>query len=187
MSLSYANSLGNAPIKGKDFSAQSTFDDGDEITLVGSFKSNTELAGSFTIKGKTNFCGAFEVKGTFTANNGGVTSSSSSSNPIPIDYNASKNLRAFFDAINTKNADAAVALVNDTITFNIASTIGSGKAALKTYLQSQISKGTIYMLSNLDDQGDSVDFSLKTGNGAVTDGNTAGFDDNGKIDFMVWK
>ena len=186
ISFSYANSLENAPIQGKDFSAQATFQSGDQITLTGSFKSNTEVAGSFTIKGTGDMCGAFEVKGTFTAQNGGSAASApGSSNPAPTGDSASKTLRAFFDAINAKNVDAALALVDDTVTFNIASTTGMGKAQLKTYLQGQINHGVTYTLSNLDDQGDSVDFSLKTGNGAVTDDNNSSFNDDGKIDFMM--
>jgi hypothetical protein len=160
MSFSYAKSLDNAPIKGKNFSTQATFQSGDQITLAGSFKSNTEAAGSFTIKSTGDVCGAFEVKGTFTAKNGGgaVASTPNQLNPAPTGDSASKTLRAFFDAINAKNVDAALALVHDAITFNIASTTGVGKAALKTYLQGQISRGATYTLSNRDDQGDSIDF-----------------------------
>ena len=157
-SLSFTKVADNASIKGKDFSAQATFQSGDQITLVGSFKSNTEASGSFTIKSTGDTCGTFEVKGTFTAKNGGgVASAPMPSNPAPTGDSAAKTLRAFFDAINAKNVDAALALVDDTVTFNIASTTGVGKAA------------------------------LKTGNGAVTDDNNASFDDDGKIDFMVWK
>jgi hypothetical protein len=183
LSLSYAKSLENAPIKGKDFSAQATFENGDQITLAGSFKSSAEVSGAFTIKSTGNMCGAFDIKGTFSAQNGGGATASASS-PVAGD-SASKTLRAFFDAVNAKNVDAALALVDDTITFNIGSTTGVGKAQLKTYLQNQISRGVSYTLSNLDDQGDSVDFSLKTGNGAVTDDNNASFNDDGKIDFMM--
>ena len=100
MSFSYAKSLDNAPIKGKDFSAQATFQSSDQITLAGSFKSNTEAAGSFTIKSTGDTCGTFEVKGTFTAKKGGsaVASAPGSSNPAPTSDSASKTLRAFFDA-----------------------------------------------------------------------------------------
>jgi len=181
-----------AVIQSKDINIQMNFDGGASLALTGAFNSNAEAAGKLIFKGNSSSCGAFEITTTWSAKKATASASSSTTSPasapIPVtDGSASKTLRAFFDALNAKNADAALALVDDTIVFNIGSTTGLGKAQLKTYLQGQISRGVTYTPSNLDDQGDTVDFSLKTGNGAATDYNTASFGDDGKIDFLIFQ
>jgi ketosteroid isomerase-like protein len=164
-------------------------DSGLDFTFQGTFNSATDASGTLAYQGKHEFCGTVpptQVKWSAKKEGGSMSSPSPAAKaPTPSSGSASKTLRAFFDAINAKNVDAALALVDDTITFNIASTPGMGKAALKTYLQGQITRGVTYTLGDLDDQGDTVDFSLKTGSGAMKDGNTASFNDDNKIDFLI--
>ncbi len=180
-----------AVIQSKDINIQMNFDGGYLLALTGAFNSNTDAAGKLIFKGNNSSCGAFEINTTWTAKKAAASASSSITSsataPIPVTGgSASKTLQSFFDAINAKNVDAALALVDESVVFNVGSTTGMGKAMLKTYLQGQISRGVTYTLSNLDDQGDSVDFSLQTGNGEATDDNNASFADN-KIEFLIFK
>ena len=179
-----------AVIKTKDLNIQMDFGDGYSLVLTGVFASNTEASGKLVFKGNSRSCGAFEINTTWSAKKGTAAASgamTAPANPAASKAELEKSVRAFFDALNTKNLDAALKFVDDNVVFNIATTTtGLGKAQLRTYLQGQISRGVTYTLGEVKAADDEVTFSLKTGPGAVTTNNSITFDD-GKMDFLMWK
>jgi ketosteroid isomerase-like protein len=182
-----------AVIKSKDINIQVDFGEGYSLGMTGAFTSNAEASGKLVFKGNSRSCGAFEINTTWSAKKTAAASGASTAPPTaPVNSAASnaeleKSVRAFFDAINAKNADAALKFVDDNVVFQIGTTTtGLGKAQLRTYLQTQITRGVTYTLSGVKTEDNEVTFSLKTGTGAVTTDNSITFDD-GKMDFVMWK
>ncbi|MBI5304191.1 MAG: nuclear transport factor 2 family protein [Chloroflexi bacterium] len=183
-----------AAIKSKDINIQMDFGDGYSLAFTGAFTSNTDASGKLIFKGNSRSCGAFEINTQWTAKKATPPASGSSASPITAPASSSstssadveKAIRAFFDAINAKEVDAALKYVDDNVLFNLSATPGLGKAQLRSYLQGQINRGVRYTVSDVQVSDDEASFSLKTGNGEVTMNNGATFD-HGKIDFMLWE
>ena len=97
--------------------------------------------------------------------------------PASANMSDSDVLLVFFQAINRKDVDAALALTDDQVVFNIASTPGIGKDALKVYLQKQISHNVTYTVSNLKSMDLVLSFTLQASDtGSRVDGDMASVD-----------
>ena len=182
LSGSYGKTPDNAQIKSSAVAIQLTDSDGLQFIFAGTFASNTQANGTLEVKGPTTNCGTIDAKTTWTAQNtppdaqptpdvsiatpsaGGGTGSTDSTDVV----------LGFFDAINAKDFDTAMNLVQDDVIVNAGSTTIMGQADLKTYLQKQTARGVTYTASNLDSLGDLVTFSLKTSDQAsAVKGDTA--------------
>lgn len=192
VSGSYSTTPDNALINGNTFTIQLTDSDGKQFTFTGTFASNTQASGTLQVKGPTESCGAIDAKATWKATSAAADSNSTSSAtpdvstaPATVSIADTDVLLAFFQAVNAKNLDAALALVDDQVVFNIASTPGIGKEDLKAYLQNQTSRNVMYTASNLTSNGGVVSFTLKTSDKTTAvDGDTATVDEN-KIQTLV--
>jgi len=174
----------NATINGKAFTMQITDDDGKQYIFAGTFTSNTQASGTLQVKGTSQTCGAFDAKATWNAQVGAASSDASadstpdtSAMPASANMSDSDVLLVFFQAINRKDVDAALALTDDQVVFNIASTPGIGKDALKVYLQKQISHNVTYTVSNLKSMDLVLSFTLQASDtGSRVDGDMASVD-----------
>lgn len=188
----------NAPVQDKKINAQVKTDDS-TITLTGAFTSPSAAEGTFRVQGKKD-CGEFDVtskwkatktveetSGEATETPEGVESESTETPEVeegtppavPTSGESAtsadaKEVMAFFDALNSKDVNAALALVGENIVLNNGTSPLIGKTNLETYLKGQLSKGVTYKVSNIDDFGSgALTFSLQTGSGATVDNNAA--------------
>jgi ketosteroid isomerase-like protein len=185
-------------IDGGKFTLQVKDDDGKQYAFAGIFTSSTEANGTLQVTGTSQVCGAFDAKATWTARNSPVASSdtpSISPTAAPVSQDATQGvdaglsdsdvLLAFFKAINSKNVDAALALVDDQVVFNIHSTPGIGKDDLKAFLQDQMSRNVTFTASHVKGADGVLDFTLQTSDKmASVDGETASID-GGRIQTLV--
>jgi hypothetical protein len=157
----------SAPITGDSFTFQVRNSDGVEFTVTGSFFSNTQASGTIQIKGTSKSCGALDTEVSWTSTRSGAPANAESSTAVPTpagELTSTGSLdivNAFFTALNAKNYDAALALVNDQVVFEIGTVSGVGKAQLKTALE----KGVTYTTSSFDATGDVVSFAAKGSDG----------------------
>lgn len=167
----------NAPITDKNFSVTVTDDDGKQFTFSGKFVSDIEATGTLRVKADKSFCGAVEGEMTWSAKNSavivalaptatrvapGATKSAPPTIAIPDGPDATV-VKKFFDAINAKNLDAALALVDDNVIYNFGATTGIGKPGLRAYLATQIASGATFQLSNVKTNPAAVTFSAQVG------------------------
>jgi hypothetical protein len=148
------------------FTIQLTDSDGKQFTFTGTFVSNTQASGTLQVKGPTNSCGAIDAKSTWTAQIAPAASSDTTTSPsatVPQFASDADVVRAFFDALNAKDVDAALALVDDNLIYTFGSTNGIGTDDLGVYLNSQVSRGATYQLSNVQAKVASVEFTVKVG------------------------
>lgn len=89
-------------------------------------------------------------------------------------------VKSFFDAINSKNLDSALAIADNNIIYTVGNSNGIGKDALKSYF----SKGTTYTLSDLNSTGDVVGFVVKASDGK-TYGQSSAILTDGKIQILT--
>jgi hypothetical protein len=189
-SCSLSGSIGqpveNAPIAGNSFTVQVSNSDGVEFTITGSFSSNSEASGTIQAKGTSQTCGAVDTQATWKSTKSGAPANGESATAVPTAASEPTStdslgvVNAFFAAANAKNYDAALALVNDQVVFEIGTNSGLGKAQLKTALE----KGVTYTTSNIDVTGDVVDLAVK-GSDGTSYANCSIILDQGKIDILT--
>jgi hypothetical protein len=159
----------SAPIAGDSFTFQVSNSDGVEFTVTGSFFSKTEASGTIQIKGTSKSCGALDTEVSWTSTRSGAPANGESPTAVPTaasELTSAGSLdvvNAFFTALNAKNYDAALALVNDQVVFEIGAVSGVGKAQLQTALE----KGVTYTTSSFDATGDVVSFAAKGSDGTT--------------------
>jgi hypothetical protein len=159
----------NAPIVDKSFSVATTDDDGKQFTFTGKFISNSEASGTLRVKADKSFCGAVDGEMTWSAKNGATTIAIATATRVAPPTSAIADgpdataVKKFFDAINAKNLDGALALVGDNVIYTFGATSGIGKAGLRTYLSAQIAAGANYQLSNVKTNPAAVTFTAQAG------------------------
>ncbi len=187
---SYSTSVDNVPVSGKNFTIKFSDDNGKEYTFTGTLSSGTEAAGTLEVKGNSDVCGAIDAKSTWTAKNAPVTSSGDATPeatdvPAPTDVLDTTSpldvLTGFFDQLNSSDVDAALALVDDNVTFSVGSLSGVGKEKLKAYLQTRVNAGVSYAVSDIEETGSSVKFILHTDGTASPAGADSAIIQDGKI------
>lgn len=149
----------NTPITGNTFTFQVANSDGIQFTVTGTFSSSAEASGTLQIKGTSQTCGAVDAKATWKSSRG-PTPAENSASPTEAPTAASEAtsvdsldvVNAFFSAVNDKNYDAALALVNDEVVFTIGSEAGVGKEQLRAVLE----RGITYTTFNFNVTGDIV-------------------------------
>ncbi len=169
----------NAPIADKNFSVTVTEEDGKQVVFNGKFISDAEAIGTLRIKAPQSFCGSVEGEMTWSAKNSAAivvtaptatrtaptsaaTRSAAPTLAMPDGPDATI-VRNFFNAINAKNLDGALALVTDNVIYNFGTTTGFGKANLRAHLSSQIQAGVTYQLSNVKTNPAAVTFGAQAG------------------------
>lgn len=198
-STSLSSSVENGKISNNTFSAQMKSSSGAQITFGGTFSSG-QFTGALQATGKLP-CDVAEIKTTWSAQN---TSSAVAPKPTStVVAVATKNapptggtnandpisiVNAFFNAINAKNVDAALALADDDLIYSFGSANNSiGKASLKGILTTQVSREIKYTLSNFQAVGTSiVKFTARTSDGTVFSSSQAILDD-GIIQILTLK
>lgn len=197
LSGAIGRSAENSPIQDKKINAQVETDDS-TITLTGAFTSPTTAEGAFEVKGKKD-CGDFDVTSKWKATKTVEETSEATETPEGVEPDETetpeveegtppaeatpgqsatttdaKTLAAFFDAINSRDVDAALALAGENIVFNSGSSALIGKSDLEDYLKGQVSQGVEYKVSNIQDFGSgALTFSLQIGDGATGDNDAA--------------
>jgi limonene-1,2-epoxide hydrolase len=77
-------------------------------------------------------------------------------------------VKAFFGAVNAKDVDGALAMVDDNVIYTIGKTNGIGADGLRTFLESQANAGTRIDVSGISTDLVSVNFSATMGGVSLT-------------------
>lgn len=202
-STSLSMSVADGTISNNAFSAQMKSSSGVQITFSGTFSSG-QATGTVQASGELP-CDVPEIKTTWSARNTSIAiaptkpaatvpaaptksiapqptaPTSASDDPVSI-------VNAFFNAINAKNIDAALAFADDDLIYSFGSATNDiGKANLKGYLTTQAARGMTYTLSNFQAVGTSiVKFTARTSDGIVYSSSQAILDD-GIIQMLMLK
>jgi hypothetical protein len=183
VSGSLSRTVDQAPISKNAFTIQLNDSDGKQYVVKGALNSGTAASGTLQTRGNSNTCGPYDATVNWTANKnvGSQGSGSPSSPPSGGPASDSEVVQAFFDALNAKNVDAAVAQADESVVYNIGSVSGGGAAGLKNYLKVQIAAGTTYQLSGVTEDIIGVNFKVKAG---TTNFTGTAFVDDGKISIL---
>jgi len=179
----------NAPIVDNKFTI--TLNEGSQkITLEGVFTPDGQVSGKLDYSDTFTDCGNAELHTEWTASNTAVqenttTPTEASSSSAPVSDNGVV-VQQFFDALNAGNTDAALALVDESVTFNFGSASNSlGSDKMKEYLSS--TSGTTYTISNIKPFGGKiVSFSVQVSDGNSYPGSQV-FVTDGKISMLMFK
>lgn len=187
----------NAKVVDKSFSFDITDDEGQVYTFAGSFTSDNTAAGTIHIKGREGAsCGAFDGEMTWnterTVSQASPEPPTETPAPLPtattgVAVDPIAVVQGFFDAYNAGDIDAALALVEDKVMFNLGSATGKiGQNNLKAFLTEQQGKGITYTLSGLNVLGTIVKFSVQASDGTAYP-NSQAFIADGKITLLALK
>ncbi len=186
LSGSLGKTVDGVSIDGKTFTIQLS-DEDNQYAFTGTFASNSEASGSLQVKGNSKSCGAFDAKSTWTAKpaSNDTTSAEPTAEPEPTDAadttDAMDVVMGFFDQLSAQDMDAALALVNDNVVFHIGSKSGVGKTGLQAAFQSQVDSGATFDLSDLDQVGGVVKFTLSVDGTDSAAGANSAIVQDGKI------
>ncbi len=199
-----ANSVDDAAIKNSEFTLTLTNSDDVKFTLKGKFESNNAASGTLAVQGKT-FCGDTDAETKWTARHTGAPESAdvtpeateaptaeATDEPEPTQAPATneggKIVQAAFDALAKNDVDGALAYFDPNVIYDIAGTSGIGTQTLRSNLQLAGSVGTKFAVSNIQDLGGIVTFTVTvTGFGAGTYSDSSVIVQNGKIMILTVK
>jgi len=179
----------NVPIVDNKFTI--TLNEGNQkITLEGVFTPDGQVSGKLDYSETFPDCGEGELHTEWTASNTAAQESATaptevSGSSAPVSDNGGM-VQQFFDVLNAGNTDAALALVDEYVTFNFGSASNSlGSDKMKEYLSS--TSGTTYTISNIKPFGDKiVNFSVQVSDGNSYPGSQI-FVTDGKITMLMFK
>lgn len=205
----YGRSVDDGAINNDKFAFTLTNDDGVQFTFAGKFNSNNDAEGTLAIKGKTH-CGDTDEQVTWTAKHISAPESSteptSESSVEPTEEatveataeatteaggasgDAVALVQSAFDAFAKKDLNTALAAFDDDVVYSVGDTSGVGKASLQSYLQLALAAGSTFAVSNVQDLGGIVTFTVTvSGVGAGTYSNSSAIVDEGKIVLLTLK
>lgn len=208
----YGASVEDGTITDQSFSVVLTNSDEVKFTFAGNFSSNNDAAGTLQIKGKT-FCGDTDVQSSWTAKH--VSSPESptveataeptealtaapTETPSPTPTRAptvtatpqgesgTAIVMKVFDALARQDVEGVLAFFDDNIVYTIGTTGGVGKDSLRSNLELAMSVGTTFKVSNVQEVGDIVRFTVEaTGFGGGTFSNSSVIIRDGKIAILT--
>lgn len=179
----------SAPIVDNKFTI--TLSEGNQkISLEGVFTPDGQVSGKLDYSETFPDCGDGELHTEWTASNTAAQESATtptevSGSSTPVSDNGAV-VQQFFDVLNAGNLDAALALVDENVTFNFGFSDNSlGRDKMKEYLTS--AAGTTYTISNIKPFGDKiVNFSVQVSDGNSYPGSQV-FVTDGKITMLMFK
>jgi hypothetical protein len=191
----HAGTVDPTPINGSTFTLKTQGGGQTQLTFSGTFKSPSTAEGTMHLKGVLAFCDKpYETDVTWMA----TKQVSASATPVAtakpavtlptmtpaVSYQSV--VEAFFQAVNTKNVDAALAMAEDQVFFQIGSTNGIGKEKLKTYLTTLTASGATFTTSNYKPLGSTnVDFAAQVSDGTVYKRCDASISARGKLQTLT--
>ena len=199
-----ANSLDDVAIVNDAFTFTLTNSDDVKFSVAGKFESNNAASGTLAVKGKT-FCGDTDAETKWTARHTSAPESAdvtpeatqaptaeATDEPEPTQAPATneggKVVQAAFDALAKNDVDGALAYFDSNVIYDIAGTSGIGTQTLRQNLQLAGSVGTTFAVSNIQDLGGIVTFTVTvTGFGAGTYSDSSVIVQNGKIVILTVK
>jgi hypothetical protein len=199
----------NAPITGTSFEFVLTNSDDVKFTVTGRLLSNNEASGTLAIEGET-FCGETDVEMTWTAKHisspddeaeitptaeateeptdepTAVATLTPTAEPTSAGPGAADVVNSVFNALEKKDITTALAAFSDDVVYTVGGTSGVGKASLQSYMQLAMAFGSTFKVSNLQDLGGIVTFTVTvTGTGAGTYSNSSAIVQDGKIEIFT--
>jgi limonene-1,2-epoxide hydrolase len=176
-----------ATISNGTFKAEIADSDGTQFIFEGKLTSGSDASGTLEVKGNSNNCGPFDGKTNWTAKKGAATTQSASAAPTDAPSTADSTatevppisdatpagsdadvVKAFFGAVNAKDVDGALAMVDDNVIYTIGKTNGIGADGLRTFIESQANAGTRIDVSGISTDLVSVNFSATMGGVSLT-------------------
>jgi|GEM_PF-2852261 len=201
----YGASIDDGAIQDQKFAVSLTNSDGVVFTFAGTFTDNNAAAGTLNIKGKT-YCGDTDDSATWRATH--ISSPQDSAHVEPTETAVEPTIEiptlptsepttassdsgvalvnTAFDALNRGDVDAALAVLDENVVYNIGGAAGIGAANLKSYLQTAAAVGTRYTVSSARALDNIVSFTV-TVSGATsgTYPNSSAIVEDGKITILT--
>ncbi len=203
----YGTSVDDGAIQNQKFSFTLTNSSGTQFTFAGAFDSNNAASGTLAIKGKTS-CGDTDTETTWTAKHTSAPDESNATaeptteataeatdepNATPTAESASDAsgvamVNAVFDALAKNDVETALSYLSDDVVYTIGTTSGIGKDDLRSNLQLAQTVGTTFRVSNVQDLGGIVTFTVTvSGFGAGTYSNSSAIVQDGKVAILTIK